>query len=56
MPTVTQQKCACDSCVCIVDIKDAIRKDEKNYCSPACAEGHPDGATGCGLSGCDCIS
>ncbi|MEM8823080.1 MAG: metallothionein [Pseudomonadota bacterium] len=55
MPTVTQQKCACDTCVCIVEINDAVKKDDRNYCSAACAEGHPDGS-GCGHSGCACDS
>ncbi|MEM9058882.1 MAG: metallothionein [Pseudomonadota bacterium] len=55
MPTVTQQKCACDSCVCIVAISDAVKKDDRNYCSSACADGHPEGA-GCGHSGCACDS
>ncbi len=53
MVTVTQQKCACSDCVCIVEIKEAIQKDDKNYCSDACAEGHSSG-TGCGHTGCDC--
>lgn len=53
MPEVTQQVCACDSCVCIVNIDDAVKKDDQNYCSDVCAEGHPDGA-GCGHSGCAC--
>lgn len=53
MPAVTQQKCACESCLCIVDIEQAIKKDDRNYCSDNCADGHPDGS-GCGHSGCDC--
>lgn len=53
MPEVTQQVCACDSCVCIVEISDAITKDERNYCSTECADGHPDGE-GCGHAGCAC--
>ncbi|MEM6681538.1 MAG: metallothionein [Pseudomonadota bacterium] len=53
MPTVTHQKCACESCVCIVDISDAINKDGQNYCSGACAEGHPNGS-GCDHAGCKC--
>ncbi|MEM9370687.1 MAG: metallothionein [Pseudomonadota bacterium] len=54
MPTVTQQKCACDTCVCIVEIDDAIKKNDRNYCSAACADGHPEGS-GCGHSGCACV-
>ena len=53
MPEVTQQVCACDTCVCIVNIDDAVKKEEKNFCSDACADGHPDGS-GCGHSGCAC--
>ncbi|MEM6576946.1 MAG: metallothionein [Pseudomonadota bacterium] len=53
MPEVTQQKCACDSCLCIVDINDAVKKNDQNFCSDACADGHPNGA-GCGHSGCGC--
>ncbi|MEL6583153.1 MAG: metallothionein [Pseudomonadota bacterium] len=53
MTEVTHQKCACDSCVCIVPIEGAVKKDDKNYCSSACADGHP-GGSGCGHSGCAC--
>ncbi|MEM7215247.1 MAG: metallothionein [Pseudomonadota bacterium] len=54
MPNVVQQKCACSDCVCIVEIKDAIEKDDRNFCSEECANGHPDGAAGCGHKGCGC--
>ena len=50
---VTQQKCACADCVCIVDVDKALKKNGRNYCSEACAIGHADGA-GCGHSGCKC--
>ena len=53
MPTVTQQKCACADCVCIVAIDDAVTKDERHYCSEGCADGHPQGS-GCGHKGCAC--
>lgn len=53
MVEVTQQKCACADCVCIVNINDAIKKDDRNYCSQACAEGHSSGA-GCDHAGCAC--
>ena len=53
MPTVTQQKCACPDCVCIVDIKDAVKHDDRNYCSENCAKGHPEGK-GFGHTGCAC--
>ena len=53
MVEITQQKCACADCVCIVNINDAIKKDDRNYCSQACAEGHSSGA-GCDHAGCAC--
>jgi len=53
MVTVTQHKCACRDCVCIVNIDDAIKKDGQTYCSDACATDHATGA-GCGHGGCKC--
>lgn len=53
MTAVTQMKCACESCLCVVNLSDAIMKDGQPYCSDACANGHQDGA-GCGHSGCGC--
>ena len=53
MVTVTQQKCACADCVCIVDVNSAVKKGDRNYCSDACAEGHSKGA-GCEHTGCVC--
>lgn len=55
MTTVTQMKCACQSCLCIVSLEDAIKKEDKYYCSEACANGHTDGS-GCGHSGCGCAA
>jgi metallothionein len=55
MTTVTQMKCACDSCLCVVDLSSALQKDGKPYCSEACANGHA-GGTGCGHAGCGCHS
>lgn len=55
MTTVTQMKCACDSCLCIVSTEmGAILKDNKYYCSDACANGHPNGHGDCGHKGCNC--
>ncbi|WP_071932325.1 metallothionein [Picosynechococcus sp. PCC 8807] len=54
MVTVTQMKCACESCLCIVDLNSAIQKEGKSYCSQACADGHPAGSEGCGHEGCTC--
>ena len=55
MVTVTQQKCACADCVCIVNVQDAVKKNDRNYCSEACANAHPNGAgfdhTGCACHG-----
>lgn len=53
MSTITQLKCACDSCLCIVDTTKAIESDGQYYCSEACAKGHPNG-DGCGHKGCNC--
>ncbi|WP_448596695.1 metallothionein [Thermoleptolyngbya sp.] len=52
--TVTQMKCACESCLCIVSLEGAIQKDGKYYCSNACADGHPNGHGDCGHAGCGC--
>ncbi|BAW97367.1 prokaryotic metallothionein-related protein [[Synechococcus] sp. NIES-970] len=54
MVTVTQMKCACESCLCIVELSNAIQKEGKGYCSQACADGHPNGSEGCGHTGCTC--
>ena len=54
MATVTQMKCACPSCLCIVTLSEAIMKDEQYYCCQACANGHPTGSKGCGHTGCGC--
>jgi hypothetical protein len=53
MATVTQMKCACPSCLCVVHIEDSIKKDDKSYCSEACAEGHKT-MKGCAHTGCGC--
>ncbi|WP_293128252.1 metallothionein [Microcoleus sp. bin38.metabat.b11b12b14.051] len=53
MTTVTQMKCACPSCLCVVSLTEAIEKSGKSYCSTACADGHPSGS-GCGHTGCEC--
>ncbi|MEO0947978.1 MAG: metallothionein [Cyanobacteria bacterium J06641_5] len=55
MTTVTQMKCACPSCLCIVDLSKAIMQDDQPFCSDACAQGHPEGSgSGCGHTGCGC--
>ncbi|MEL7227664.1 MAG: metallothionein [Cyanobacteria bacterium P01_D01_bin.36] len=56
MTTVTQMKCACDSCLCIVDVNKAIKSEEQYYCSEGCANGHADKTVGCGHTGCNCQS
>lgn len=53
MTTVTQMKCACEQCLCIVNLEDAINQDSKYFCSTTCAIGHTDGS-GCGHAGCEC--
>uniref|UniRef100_A0ACD5GZ59 Metallothionein n=1 Tax=Desertifilum tharense IPPAS B-1220 TaxID=1781255 RepID=A0ACD5GZ59_9CYAN len=55
MPTVTGMKCACESCLCVVSLEDAIKKDGKLYCCEACANYHTSGET-CGQSACSCCS
>jgi metallothionein len=53
MTTVTQMKCACKPCLCIVSLTDAIMKDGQAYCGEGCASGHAAGQ-GCGQTGCGC--
>ena len=53
MSTVTQMKCACESCLCVVSLADAVMQDGKPYCCEACANHHPAGQ-GCGHTGCAC--
>ncbi|MBW4442578.1 MAG: metallothionein [Plectolyngbya sp. WJT66-NPBG17] len=54
MTAVTQMKCACEACLCVVSMESAVQKDEKFYCSDACANGHPEGHGDCGHKGCNC--
>ncbi len=54
MVDVTTQKCACPDCVCVVAIADAVKKDDQNYCSEICANGHAGAGAGCGHPGCRC--
>jgi len=56
MTTVTQMKCACEPCLCIVNLEDAVQKDGHYYCTEACANGHPKGSPSCGNSSCGCGS
>ncbi|MDJ0737983.1 MAG: metallothionein [Nostocaceae cyanobacterium] len=53
MSGVTMMKCACETCLCVVSVADAIKKGDKYYCSQGCAEGHKT-IKGCGHSGCGC--
>ena len=53
MTTVTSMKCACETCLCIVSLEDAIAKNGKYYCCEACANGHVD-EHNCGHKGCGC--
>ena len=53
MVEITHQKCACADCVCIVEVKNAVKKSDRAYCSETCADGHPSGA-GCNHAGCGC--
>lgn len=54
MATLTQLKCACNSCVCMVDPDHAIQRNGQYYCGEACASGHTGGSLGCGHPGCNC--
>ena len=54
MATVTQMKCACEPCLCVVDISQAVQKDGQYFCSEGCASGHAENTTGCGHTGCNC--
>ena len=56
MKKVTQMKCACMNCLCIVNIEAAVNKDQSYYCSEQCANGHASDTTGCGHHGCNCGS
>ncbi|AFY79073.1 Prokaryotic metallothionein [Pleurocapsa sp. PCC 7327] len=53
MTTVTSMKCACESCLCIVSLENALQKNGKYYCCEACADGHVN-EKGCGHTGCTC--
>ncbi|MEO1298645.1 MAG: metallothionein [Cyanobacteria bacterium J06636_16] len=53
MTTATETKCACEACLCTVDTSTAIAKEGQYYCSEACANGHPEGAS-CSRSDCTC--
>lgn len=51
--TVSMVKCACADCVCVVNVEAAVKRDQRLYCSDACADHHKDGA-GCQHAGCAC--
>lgn len=53
MTTVTAMKCACDQCLCVVSLEEAISKNGKYYCCEACANGHVN-SQDCGNKGCSC--
>ncbi|MEO1089742.1 MAG: metallothionein [Pseudomonadota bacterium] len=50
---VTQVKCACTDCVCVVATDNAVVKDGRYYCCDACADG-PNSREGCNHAGCKC--
>ncbi len=50
---VSMVKCACSDCVCIVQIREAVMRESRLYCSDACADHHKDVA-GCHHAGCAC--
>ena len=51
--TISQVKCACSDCVCVVGVEQGVRHEGRVYCSDACAGHHKDGA-GCQHAGCTC--
>ncbi|TAG07611.1 MAG: metallothionein [Verrucomicrobia bacterium] len=53
MSTITQTKCACTDCECEVREGHHVAKNDKDYCSEACADGHPSGE-GCCENSCHC--
>lgn len=50
---VKMVKCACADCVCVVETKDAVKAEDRLYCSTECADQHKDGS-GCHHAGCTC--
>ncbi|MCL2933532.1 MAG: metallothionein [Trichodesmium sp. MAG_R03] len=56
MSNVTQMKCACVDCLCVVNISVAVEKDQSYYCSEECANGHLSDVACCGHTGCNCHS
>jgi hypothetical protein len=50
---ITMVKCACGDCVCVVKTDQAVTREERLYCSDACADHHKDGV-GCQHAGCAC--
>ena len=51
--TTTLVKCDCSRCSCEISLTNAIKKENKNYCCEACADGHTNNQ-GCKMSGCGC--
>ncbi|MDE1466106.1 metallothionein [Spartinivicinus poritis] len=52
MTEVVNAKCACKDCVCVFEVSKAVQKDNKYYCSDACADNHKN-QSGCNHSCCD---
>lgn len=50
---MNEERCACPACSCVVDAN-ALVRDGKAYCCPACAEGHPPGNEACREPDCHC--
>ncbi len=51
--TVTQVKCACVDCICVIDPSQGVQSDGRIYCDETCASHHED-ETGCHHAGCTC--
>ncbi len=50
---MSENHCACPECSCVVDANALIR-DGRAYCCPACAAGHPAGHEDCRDPDCHC--
>ncbi|MDX1917587.1 MAG: metallothionein [Candidatus Caenarcaniphilales bacterium] len=51
---VTQVKCACPNCLCVVSTDQAVKgNDGRFYCSESCSQGHKTDK-GCHHHGCKC--
>lgn len=50
---MTDQTCACPDCTCGTSGELVVERDNQRFCSPACADQHPDGEP-CPGDNCHC--